>query len=892
MSDEEFENVDDSMVDEDLSVVESACESYIELYREGTAPTLEDFVAQHENHAEQILELLPTVLMMEDARARSIGRRKDGMVKRGAALITELGDFEIVREIGRGGMGIVYEAVQRSLDRSVALKLLPKHVLNEEQIEKFKREASTAAKLHHTNIAPIYGVGESGGSHYYAMQLLEGIALDRYVTIPHSDLKSYLPPLTIEEAVDYGRQVASALQYAHEQGVLHRDIKPSNLLLDHSGNVWMTDFGLAISLEESNYESGATASGTLRYNAPEKFGERAGSRTADIYSLGITLIELLSGKPAFTGMRIRELTDQIVSGQLAELSHHGQRLPRDLEAVLRKAVALEPRDRYHTAQEFEDDLRNLAETRPVNAKRSTATSAVVRWAQRNRGFAITSCVAAVLLIATSLITSYSYFNVQDALDAKQSQLMRARNSSLVASRAIDKMFEQFTGNTNLFDGPLDSNRTYPALTSETAAFAKELSDFYLQLASQNRNDTVLPIKALSARTRVGELNERLGRYDEAAESYRVAINGYKSLMIAEKIPNSKENVIRVARLANQIGLVKRITGGLEDSSWHHQNAINMLTKKLASEPNDLQLSMELARSYYASASRIRPGMGPRSLPPASFSILAEPADLQSEMEHFSQERKVSLQHAVDLLNGIEDQCLGQMADARDYLSALCFRELAGDNWSMRTDTQSKYYSDAIANLKRLIEKYPNSLPFQFELVGTLSNINVFDTGVDSETVDKSFSALLEAREICELLASAEPDVSIYQLELIHCHFKIGKMAECKREFIDPISEDAEFELKWFENAEAESLQRAFDLHEELASGHPNTIGNRAWAARFALSYANCDAIKRQLEIRHRYIATAVTNLNRLPESDWKQPNVALLKKEASHLSRQALVESQ
>ena len=182
----------------------------------------------------------------------------------GGAMPEHWGEFRIVREIGRGGMGVVYEAYQGSLDRHVALKFLPEHG----DLGRFRREARAAGRLHHTNIVPVFGVGEHAGRHYYAMQYIAGEGLD--VRLQHRAARRGGAPAAYREAARIGVQVAQALAHAHEQGVIHRDIKPSNLLLDTEGVVWIADFGLAKGDDEGLTHTGDIL-GTLRYMAPERF---------------------------------------------------------------------------------------------------------------------------------------------------------------------------------------------------------------------------------------------------------------------------------------------------------------------------------------------------------------------------------------------------------------------------------------------------------------------------------------------------------------------------------------------------------------------------------------------------------------------------------------------
>ena len=199
------------------------------------------------------------------------------------------GEFRIVREIGRGGMGVVYEAYQESLNRHVALKLLREPA----DLARFRREARAAGRLHHTNIVPVHGVGEHAGRHYYVMQYIVGQGLDRALREPRAaDEVGAGPAVDYREVARIALQAAEAIAYAHDQGIVHRDIKPSNILLDERGTVWITDFGLAFdSADTQTLTQTGDLLGTLRYMSPERFAGHGDAR-ADVYGLGATLYEL------------------------------------------------------------------------------------------------------------------------------------------------------------------------------------------------------------------------------------------------------------------------------------------------------------------------------------------------------------------------------------------------------------------------------------------------------------------------------------------------------------------------------------------------------------------------------------------------------------------------
>jgi serine/threonine protein kinase len=290
------------------------------------------------------------------------------------------GDFRIVREIGRGGMGVVYEAFQESLSRHVAVKLLREPA----DLARFRREAKAAGRLHHTNIVPVHGVGEHGGRHYYVMQYIVGQGLDQALrTTRAADQSGAGPAIDYREVARIALQAAEALAYAHDQGIVHRDIKPANILLDERGTVWITDFGLAYdSADTQTLTHTGDLLGTLRYMAPERFAGR-GDAGVDIYALGATVYELACGRPAYPEADRAALIHQVLHEDPPPPRQLDPRVPRDLETIVLKAMAREPSHRYAIAAEMAADLRRFLEDRPIRARRVGPWERGVRWCRPN-----------------------------------------------------------------------------------------------------------------------------------------------------------------------------------------------------------------------------------------------------------------------------------------------------------------------------------------------------------------------------------------------------------------------------------------------------------------------------------------------------------------------------
>jgi serine/threonine protein kinase/WD40 repeat protein len=426
-------------------------EEFTARVRRGEMPAVEEYAARHPALAERIRGLFPTLLLLEGMAA---GGQAGATSPRGEALApgSLFGAYRIVREVGRGGMGVVYEAMHLALDRRVALKVLPvSGPRAAAQLERFLREARTAAGLHHTNIVPVFDVGQVGGTPYYAMQLIDGTSLDRGPGAPATadldpnrtlDQPAQPPspadtPLSPRHPVapshrhyqwvaEAGVQAAEALAYAHARGVIHRDIKPSNLLLDGQGVVWVTDFGLARRLDDAALTHSGQLLGTPRYMSPEQ-AEATKSpvdHRTDVYSLGATLYELLTRRPPFDGPTPLDVVLQILERTPASPRRLDPKVPRDLETIILKAMARRREDRYQTAQGLADDLRRFLANEPIKARRVGVLGRTARWARRNP--AVAGLLAAVFLVKLVGIAVSTFFAVEAREQAREADAARVK----------------------------------------------------------------------------------------------------------------------------------------------------------------------------------------------------------------------------------------------------------------------------------------------------------------------------------------------------------------------------------------------------------------------------------------------------------------------------------
>lgn len=344
---------------------------------------------------------------------------------RDPARVRYFGDYELLEEIARGGMGVVYKARQRSLSRLVALKMiLAGQLASTSDVERFRQEAEHAANLDHPHIVPIYEIGVHEGSHYFSMKLIEGGNLRSELPRLRGDLLSGVKALAI---------VARAVHHAHQRGVLHRDLKPGNVLIDKDGAPHVTDFGLAKRVEgDSELTQSGTILGTPSYMAPEQArGERQLSTAVDVYSLGAILYELLTSRPPFQGASPIETLVQVITREAERPSITLRNVDLDLETMALKCLEKDPERRYDSAAALADDLERWLLGEPIVARAVSPGERAWRWCRRNPAVAgLAAAVAASLLLGTCVSLYWAGLATDHARQAEQSaadaQLERER----------------------------------------------------------------------------------------------------------------------------------------------------------------------------------------------------------------------------------------------------------------------------------------------------------------------------------------------------------------------------------------------------------------------------------------------------------------------------------
>ncbi len=607
---------DDSLVatkstDEAVQDLGDAVEDYLSQTEElGHPPDLQKFLAEYPDLGDELRNALEGLAMMRGllssggstARLGSSSPNTDSpettLLKPGYSLA----GYRIVRELGRGGMGVVYEAVHVDLDRPVALKIL-KPWSGGSARRRFINEARTSAGLHHTNIVPVFDVGQSGSTCYYAMQKIDGEGLDWLIRRRRGEsVVKHLPVAisastqdfdktpNLENSSDHenrsiviqksksggqaqgsskpsdqialnpdwygftrwvaqiGCQAAMALDYAHKRQVIHRDIKPSNLILDTSGTIWVADFGLALRLDDPGLSRGDGVLGTPRYTSPEQAARKVVDHRTDIYSLGATLYELLTSRPPFDGETSDDVIRKILTESPAPPHLIEPRISRDLETIVLKAMARRPEDRYATGAELADDLERFLRYEPVKARRIGAVGRMWRLSQRHPAVTLVSVVAVSVIIG---IASFAYRRVMierdDALLARVETQAALDGEKTALGKARSAMRNQLWREASLvrMSAVPDRRRTILNLVQEAVAYDPEP-----ELKAKLRDEVVAALSLSDVHPELSLVEDRLAGFEMITGDDRAAtVSGdRKSLIIWDITTGKKRSEVLLEKL--------------------------------------------------------------------------------------------------------------------------------------------------------------------------------------------------------------------------------------------------------------------------------------------------------------------------------------------------------
>jgi serine/threonine protein kinase/Flp pilus assembly protein TadD len=744
---------------------------------------LEACLRDHPEHVERLEKLLPALRMLADvSRSRHAGFASG--VTDAVPQLGQLGDFRLLREIGRGGMGVVYEAEQISLGRRVALKVLPfAATVDAKQLQRFKNEAQAAAHLQHPHIVPVHYVGCERGVHFYAMQYVDGQTLAQLIAglraemteqakdnaeLPatidrpaseeagslgaqHSALgtpptapaisteDSTRPPAFFRTAAQLGLQAALALEHAHQLGIIHRDIKPANLLVaaepgesTPAVHLWITDFGLAHVQGETKLTMTGDLLGTLRYMSPEQaLAKRViiDHRT-DIYSLGATLYELLTLQPAFAGEDRQELLRQIAFEEPKPPRRWDKAIPADLETIVLKALEKNPSDRYATAQELAEDLRCYLEEKPIRARPATVVQKARKWARRNRGVVWSLGLSAALLLAV-VVAALAVGIVVVSRKQRDTQL-----AWQLTRQALDEMSSQVIEDWLSRRGDLEP---------EQRAFLERALAYYEVFAAESGHSEEVRKSAADAHLRVGKIRDKLGQHGEADAAYRRAQELYASL--GADFPTVPEYRLELARSHNKLGLLLKDTGRPKEAEAAYRDALALQKQLTANFPTVPQYGQELARSHN------------------SLGILLATTGRANEAEAAFRDALATCQRLVADFATVPEY--GQdLAATHNNLGVLL--KDAG-----RPREAEAAYRNALAIKQRLAIDFPTVPQYRLELARSHNNLGLLlnETGRPKEAE----AAYRDALALQKQLAADFPTVPQYRLELARSQNNLGNL---------------------------------------------------------------------------------------------------------------------
>jgi tetratricopeptide (TPR) repeat protein/predicted Ser/Thr protein kinase len=676
------------------------------------------------------------------------------------ATVRYFGDYEIQKELGRGGMGVVYQARQVSLARPVALKMIKAGVLADDaDLRRFQNEAEAVALLDHAGVVPVYEVGEHEGQKYFSMKLVDGgnlaDKLDGFITNPRA-------------AATLLAETAEAVHHAHIRGILHRDLKPANILIDSEDHPHVTDFGLAKRID-SDLELTASGAimGTPAYMSPEQAAGRRGSITTatDVYGLGAIFYALLSGKAPFGGDSLVD-TLQAVKARPPESPHAvNPNVPRDLETICLKCLEKDPRRRYASAQALADDLRCWLDSRPIAARRVGPAERAWLWCRRKP--AVAALAASVMLAAVGgtagifAVQAKANADLRSAngrLDQANTQL-KSTNILLDKQRSrAEEREHQAVDAVNRFRNAVADNpdlKNNPALESLRKTLLKEPLAFFRSLrASLQADGDTKPesiVRLADAAHEYAHITEEIGDKEDSLRGH------VESQSIWERLtrdhPQNTEFQAGLARVHLCQGKLLGDTLRLAEAKKSYERAVAIYEKLIKADPSDTSLQKQLALS------QIRSG----NLSDESGKAIEAMKAYESAAAILENLIKANPTNLNDLLNYQSDL-------AGTFMNIGVLQKNAG-----QPDEALKSFEKALPIWQKIARDFPDVVEAQNNLGSIYQNIGAvqLDSGKSAEAI-KSFQ---HALAIWRKLTDAHRTVTEFQNNLAGAHMFIARLQD-------------------------------------------------------------------------------------------------------------------
>jgi len=676
------------------------------------------------------------------------------------------GNYELLDQIGKGGMGVVYRARQLSADRIVALKVIRRDRLEAlprdtqtAALDRFRHEAQAAARLEHENIVTVYEVGEVAGEQFFSMRYVEGRSLAELLGDG---------PLENRRAAAYMEPVSRAVEEAHSRGILHRDLKPQNILVDsRADRALVADFGLAkLSEGAEQLTRAGEVIGTPPYMSPEQVRDSARVGVEmDVYALGATLYHVLTGRPPFQAATPVETLRQIIDEEPAPPRQLNPSIDRDLETICLKCLQKEPARRYPSAQSLADDLRRYLDGKPILARPVGTLGRTVRWCRRNPGTATLLGSTATFLVLALVATAVGYVKTSSALGVAEEAQRQSEKSFRQARGAVDNFFTRVSEDTLL---------NQPGMQPLRKELLAEALDYYQQFLSQRGGDPAIRDELAGTYFRVGRITEEIGAAQQALASYRQALAMQRELV--RQRPADRECLAALGDTCNAVGKVLVRMHKLADALDTFGEAVVIRRQLAQSDPEDDESNRTLANSYM-NLGLVEKERGN-----------AEAA--RGQFERAQAIRSELLQRNPDDHKTRRDLGIGCFNLANLALSA-------GDHASARPNLEA-----AKAVFEKLLQNHPEELANQHRLAiccRVLADLNGHTGDHDS-----ALGLYQEALRRMETLAGANPDVPEYQAALAGLQLNLGELYREQGQATTAL----------------ESFQRALDILQTLADEYP------------------------------------------------------------------------
>jgi serine/threonine protein kinase/tetratricopeptide (TPR) repeat protein len=837
------------------SLVAEIADEFLERKRRGEQPDVADYVRRYPHAADVVREVLTTLQVLGLGRPEPVARADREKLPLGC-----LGDFRLLREVGRGGMGIVYEAEQISLGRRVALKVLPMAAaLDERHLQRFKNEAQAAAQLQHQGIVPVYMFGCEGGVPFYAMQFIDGQSLAQLIgrlrhlvrpdeasgdapsnietfyaaepearsTAAHASADTgfalqthvategmFASPGYFRTVARLGLQATDALEHAHGQGVVHRDVKPANLLVDGRGSLWITDFGLAHFKSDQRLTGTGDVLGTLRYMSPEQAlgNTRLLDQSTDIYSLGATLYEMLTLEAPFPDTDREETLRRIAAEEPLPPRRRNKKVPADLETIVLKAMSKDPAERY-MCRAMADDLRRFLDDRPILARRPTARQRAIRWARRHKSVVRAAGLVLVLAFVGLAMTTTLIWNAkQETEDA----LVTARKMRRLAEDAVNDMYtevaESWLGNEPLSD-PLQRKFLLKALS------------YYQEFARENGADPTVRRETARAYLRAGTIQCQLGQFAESESHFGEAARLFDRL--AADFPGQREHLQELARVHNALAIVQMQTSQPREAEQNLRLARDLLERLAGSFPSDPAVQRDLARYHVNLAALL---MNAGRFP----------------------EAETGYNRALALDTALAGLC-PKVADYRhDLANTESNRGIM--YWRMgRSDEAEKAWKNALEIARKLCSAHPRHRAYRKTLAEC--ELCLFALHASARRFREAEPILIDALAARRKLAGDSPERVEYQMDLASALFNLGTVQK---------------ENGKLQQAEG-TFEEAVTLLRKLSAAHPTVVQFQTLLASTYNNLGNLLKDTGRLPPAESAYHEALALLEKQPKTSWKQP---------------------